>query len=77
MTIIKIILVVPLILLSGCNDRDLEEKKAMLRSEADLRIKRVIRQLKADCLANLPEETYKRVKQLQKSTRPRIVKKKG
>jgi len=60
--------------LAACNNNSLEEKKAALKRDSEIKIQKVISQLKADCEANLPKETYKRVQQLQKSKQRRIVK---
>ncbi len=48
-----------------------------IRQKADLRVKKVIEQLRADCDSNLQRETYKRVQWLlqlkqQKHTRPKV-----
>lgn len=59
--------------LAACNNNSLEEKKVALKRDSEIKIQKVISQLKADCEANLLKETYKRVQQLQKSKQSRIV----
>lgn len=56
--------------ITACNEHDEKAaKKQMLRQAAEVRIKKVLAQVAADCDANLPKETYKRVQQLQKKVR--------
>ncbi len=52
--------------MTSCTQEDTEARKAELRQAASVRIKKVLTQVAADCDANLPKETYKRVQQLQK-----------
>lgn len=66
----KMILIATCILIISCRQEDdTAGRKEMLRHAASIRIKKVLEQVKADCDANLQAETYKKVKQLQKSKR--------
>ncbi len=61
------------LLFAACTHDDTAAKKELLRQAASARIKKVLLQVAADCEANLPKETYKRVQQLQKQARRPVV----
>lgn len=63
------------LLMIACTRDDTAAKKEVLRQGAIVKMKKVLDQVAADCDANLPKETYKKVQLLKKQVRRHVARK--